>query len=277
MKTNETVHLPHRIQGVFTNAKPHIAIVGCGGTGSILAEMLCRMLTGTEASLLLVDPDTVEPHTLMRQNFLETELGQPKSKALGHRLAQQFQRPVAYSVNDCRDILAGRSQPQPWDLTICCVDNALARASLNGLTDAANWVLDTGNGREDGQALLGNLSRETMQYLEFQNDATRLFEGGKCYALPSPATQQPDLLVPQEDEHADHDRAQAILLSEQSPLINQAMALTAAQFAYKLLTGKCSSMAVYLNLARATTTAVPATPANAARILNIPDPESLME
>jgi molybdopterin/thiamine biosynthesis adenylyltransferase len=47
-----------------------IVLVGCGGTGGILTESLCRLLIGTEASVLcFVDPDRVEARNVVRQTF----------------------------------------------------------------------------------------------------------------------------------------------------------------------------------------------------------------
>jgi tRNA A37 threonylcarbamoyladenosine dehydratase len=54
------------------SARPEatIVIVGCGGTGSHLAEATCRLLIGVSAELYLVDMDRVEAHNVGRQAFL---------------------------------------------------------------------------------------------------------------------------------------------------------------------------------------------------------------
>ena len=44
-------------------------MVGTGGTGGFVAEGLCRLFQGREATIVLVDHDRVEPHNLLRQNF----------------------------------------------------------------------------------------------------------------------------------------------------------------------------------------------------------------
>ena len=275
----EATHLPHRIVWPSHHSRPtRISIIGCGGTGSILADTLCRLLTGTPAEILLIDPDIIEHHNLMRQNFHASEVGQPKSKALALRLSSQYQRSISYSVNDCRELL-NSTYAAHWDLTITCVDNALARAAVHELTHDHHWVMDTGNGRDEGQVLLGSLSQDAHRHWYYtRNNNEAYFQQGRCLALPAPATQQPELLIPQaEVDHPDHDCAQAVLLSEQGPLINQAVALTAAQLIYQLLTARCRTMAVYLDTARGNINAVPASPANAARYLDVPNPHHLME
>jgi len=60
--------------------------VGCGGTGSLAAEGLCRLLIHSDLTLMLVDFDRVEPHNLLRQNFFAGS-GQVKSQALAERLS----------------------------------------------------------------------------------------------------------------------------------------------------------------------------------------------
>ena len=49
-------------------------VIGCGGTGSFLVQLLCRivqqlMQQDKAVKLVLVDPDTVEPKNLTRQCF----------------------------------------------------------------------------------------------------------------------------------------------------------------------------------------------------------------
>lgn len=75
------------------NAKPVVLapaqtielwIIGCGGTGSFLVQLLCRValaLTaqGRNATLVLVDPDRVEAKNVTRQCFCEAALGSAQS------------------------------------------------------------------------------------------------------------------------------------------------------------------------------------------------------
>ena len=186
---NALIHHPHGVQIQYNQqAGINIALIGYGGTGSILAETLCRLLTGTPARLLLVDSDTIEPHNLLRQNFYEDELGRPKAEALALRLSRQFNRSVAYSVNDCRDIITGTRYSMNWDLTISCVDNALARAALHELTDTLYWIMDAGNGRDEGQVLLGCLSKYGHRQWIHSPEQPLYFQEGNCVALPAPPT-----------------------------------------------------------------------------------------
>ncbi|MGD9706402.1 MAG: ThiF family adenylyltransferase [Candidatus Delongbacteria bacterium] len=60
-----------------------IMILGCGALGSIISEMVCR--SGCQA-VILVDYDRVTPGVLVRQNFIEEDIGLPKVEAIKERL-----------------------------------------------------------------------------------------------------------------------------------------------------------------------------------------------
>jgi len=81
-----------------SNEPPKLVIVGCGGTGSLVAEGLCRLLINSNLTLMLADFDRVEPHNLLRQNFFAGEVGKFKSQVLAERLSQQYGRKIGYTV-----------------------------------------------------------------------------------------------------------------------------------------------------------------------------------
>lgn len=63
--------------------KERIHILGCGATGSTVAENLVRFgLT----NLVLYDFDTVEPHNIANQMFRAIDIGKPKVEALASML-----------------------------------------------------------------------------------------------------------------------------------------------------------------------------------------------
>jgi molybdopterin-synthase adenylyltransferase len=64
----------------YTLFQSHVLILGCGGLGGFIAELLCRIGVGT---LTLMDGDVFEEHNLNRQNFSTIEtLGEPKASVL---------------------------------------------------------------------------------------------------------------------------------------------------------------------------------------------------
>ena len=70
--------MPYYLDNAFLLDNPWITVVGCGGTGGFVAEGLCRLFQGRQATIVLVDHDRVEPHNLLRQNFYAEDVGKFK-------------------------------------------------------------------------------------------------------------------------------------------------------------------------------------------------------
>jgi PRTRC genetic system ThiF family protein len=246
-------------------------IVGCGGTGSLVAEGLCRLLINSDLTLMLVDFDRVEPHNLLRQNFFAGEVGKFKSQALAERLSRQYGRKIGYSVFPYeRDLFdepmgAGMYHKAMSLIIIGCVDTAEARRSVADSMNANfnNWWLDAGNGHHSGQVLLGNTGRPDGLKESFDivsHIVTR---------LPLPSLQLPGLLIPPVEIIRPRDCAETIEDDEQSPTINQAMAMLVVDTVYRLLTNKLTNMGAYIDLDTGTLQTVPATPMSVARIVGL--------
>ena len=67
------------------NLSKKILLIGCGGVGSPLAELLVR---GGFSNITLVDFDIVDKTNLQRQNYLEKDIGEAKVDALKRRLIE---------------------------------------------------------------------------------------------------------------------------------------------------------------------------------------------
>ena len=250
---------------------PKLVIVGCGGTGSLVAEGLCRLLINSDLTLMLVDFDRVEPHNLLRQNFFAGEVGKFKSQALAERLSRQYGRKIGYSVMPFeRDMFdepmgAGMYHKAMSLIIIGCVDTAEARRTIADSMSSNwnNWWLDAGNGHHSGQVLLGNT-----------HDIGRLkesfdFDSHTVSKLPLPSLQLPGLLIPSVEKTRPRDCAEAIENDEQSPTINQAMAMLVVDFTYRLLSGTLTNMGTYMDMDAGTTQTVPATPMSVARMCEL--------
>jgi len=251
--------------------KPRLVIVGCGGTGSLVAEGLCRLLINNDLTLMLVDFDRVEPHNLLRQNFFAGEIGKFKSQALAERLSRQYGRKIGYSVMPYeRDLFdepmgAGMYHKAMSLIIIGCVDTAEARSSIADSmnTNFNNWWLDAGNGHHSGQVLLGNTGKPDGLKESFDIASHAVTK------LPLPSLQLPGLLIPQVDKTRPRDCAEAIEDDGQSPTINQAMAMLVVDFIYRLLTNRLTNMGAYIDLDGGTLQTVPATPAIVARMVGL--------
>jgi len=250
-----------------------VVLVGCGGTGGFLAEAICRLLIGREASLYLVDPDRVEPQNVARQCFDRIDIGRFKAEVLAARLSRRFGREIGYSVLPYDRELHAQvfaSTVSRLNLLVGCVDNAGARRAIAASLDNGSvgyggrssrvWWLDCGNGRDSGQVLLGNMVHP--------EDLRRAFlpQLGVCRALPAPSLQRPDLLESPPEPQPALNCAEAVALGDQGPTINQVVAAIAASYVEKLIAGTCSWMATYLDLDDGTLRCVLADPKIVAEI-----------
>ena len=244
--------------------------MGCGGTGSFVAEGLCRILK-SDQPLLLIDHDRVEPHNLLRQNYYEGDVGRFKAQALAERLARQYGRRVTYSVYpfdrelNAESILGGGFREVITNgIIIGCVDNAAARAEIAKCVRFGAWWLDAGNGRNSGQVLIGNVDNVEMLRESFDKDTMEVRN------LPMPSLQLPSLLIPPAGKAAGRmDCAEAVAADEQSPIINQAMATLVLEFYYRLLQGTFTWMGAYIDLDMGTLQTVPADPVTIARMFSV--------
>ena len=246
-----------------------LIVVGCGGTGSFVAEGLCRLFKSNHP-LLLIDHDRVEPHNLRRQNFFDRDVGKFKAQALAERLALQYGRGVGYSVypfdqNLLGDGLGGGLYTKViHGIIIGCVDNAAARRDIATGVGFGTWWLDAGNGRNSGQVLLGDTNNVETLKGSFNKEEMEVTH------LPMPSMQLPSILIPPvRAEPKQLDCAEVIEADEQSPVINQAMATLVLEFVHRLLQGNLTWMGAYIDLEAGTLQTVPIEPITIARMFSV--------
>ncbi|MGW6704161.1 ThiF family adenylyltransferase [Streptomyces sp. NPDC054956] len=104
-------------------ARHRAVVVGCGGTGSIVATHLCAM--GVR-DLLLVDHDRVEITNFNRQfGYRRGDLGRPKTEALREFLRERYPDTSVTTaevfVDEDTVGRIGPATPGPWTL-FCCAD-----------------------------------------------------------------------------------------------------------------------------------------------------------
>jgi ThiF family protein len=142
-------------EGQRALASLQVALVGCGGIGSILAEVLCRL--GVR-SLTLIDSDYLGQSNLNRwQGAHLQDVGKLKARILAKRLKDMIPEmritPIASRLTTSKALTALKA----CDIIIGAVDNHLARWLLNRLAvqylipylDAATIIRQ----RKDGNKL----------------------------------------------------------------------------------------------------------------------------
>lgn len=246
-------------------------VVGCGGTGSFLVQLLCRVLhhlihQGKHARLVLVDPDQVETKNLTRQCFCQAEVGLNKAEALAARYGMAFGLPIQVIAQPFKPDMIARNY-NTLTVLMGCVDNAKARASLAkalGFNDDRSprvWWIDGGNGDRFGQVLIGSgLSKIPNDY-EFS-------ELG-CIWLPSPSVQAPELLISRPEEHSDNwlSCVELLLLNAQGLMVNPQTAVLMAEVALELVSGCLKRFAVCFDQTSGVMTSKYTTPAAIMRVL----------
>jgi len=226
---------------------PAVIVVGCGGTGGFVADGLARLLPQTN-NLVLIDMDTVEERNLNRQSFTAADVGLFKSEALAKRLAGKYGRPVQYSI------LPVGAGTLPGGIVVGCVDNGPARQAITDHLHDGQWWVDSGNGQNFGQVLMGNSKIEKLR---------PSFIAELCCRLPLPTIQQPTLLVQVPRERS---CAEAVAAGDQSPTINQAMGALVVEVVRRIIEGTCPWMQLYLDLDAGTLTPTMATPEVVSRL-----------
>jgi PRTRC genetic system ThiF family protein len=234
--------------------KMELYLVGAGGTGSALADSLARILyharqKGKTVSLTIIDPDTVEKVNIGRQRFCQAEVGYAKATSLILRLntafgldARAITQPFAPSM-----VLSGYNSPATKKLLIGGVDNFRARQELARTVEEGRgnvWWLDMGNAYHSGNIYIGNATRPEQIAVD---EALRL-----CDGLPSPAVQDPVLLVPDPptpEPTSGLSCADLTLREEQSLMVNTMMAAIAANYCYQwVIGGELTSLATAVTL-----------------------------
>ena len=84
---------PIDIKLTIPNYLYNIYIIGAGGTGGYLAQDLARYIavrTEEKYNFTIVDGDVVEEKNLIRQNFIENDIGKNKAKVLAERYSKAF-------------------------------------------------------------------------------------------------------------------------------------------------------------------------------------------
>lgn len=106
-----------------SNVKEQIHIIGCGATGSTLAELLVRLgLT----NITLWDFDEVAPHNLANQMFWHAQINQPKVLAVAWTLMQI--NPELHETLILKDVAYEDQRLSGW--IFLCMDNIDTRRKI---------------------------------------------------------------------------------------------------------------------------------------------------
>jgi PRTRC genetic system ThiF family protein len=235
----------------------HLWIVGCGGTGSYLVQLVCRIArelirAGKTVELTLVDPDLVEAKNITRQCFCEAEIGLNKAQVLAARYSLAWGLPIQAVPESFKGRWLARTA---LTVLLGCVDNGAARRELASALDLANhypdtpnaWWIDGGNHHHSGQVLVGSTLSTNPDDFQFHPELG-------CLRLPAPSIQAPELLLEPiaKPSYPPLSCADVATLDQQGLLVNPQTAILMAQMLSELLTGKLKRLATYFDLTSGT-------------------------
>ena len=108
-------------------------VIGVGGTGSLLARDLPKLLLGTSHKMMLVDGDTVESKNIERQGYQSQDVGDNKALALSRKINSLYPIECEFDDKFCtyESLFALIQDDKGYvPVIIGCVDNDATRMIL---------------------------------------------------------------------------------------------------------------------------------------------------
>lgn len=226
-----------------------IALIGCGGTGSHIAQALarlawhCRDLGGPRLDLTFIDGDTVEQKNVGRQLFSVADVGRNKAQVLAGRFSAVFGLEIAAVPAMLNGVIF---RPLGYGIVVGAVDSAAGRRACRELANNAGYRLwiDSGNHEQSGQVVAGSVHAASQLNGSLKN--------GLCSALPTAPLIYPELLLDAPPRPRE-DCAAAMQDNAQSLMVNQTMAAIVGQYLYSIVVSrKLTSFRTVVDLASLT-------------------------
>ncbi len=240
-----------------------IALVGIGGTGSLMLARLAQINHSLIAmghqgiQVTAIDPDKVTKPNIGRQNFIPSDVGQFKSDVLIQRINRTYgfawkSIPERFRVDKHRDVIL-----------ITCVDTVKLRAQCHEffekhyrekkfldrhsyLNQPVYWM-DIGNGKDFGQVVLGSV-QGVDQGLKLAKTSRGM--------LPTVIDVIPNLASFEKPDQPSCSVAESLF--KQDLMVNTMMATWAATLLWDLLTKfRITYHGMYVNLKTYTVNPLP--------------------
>ena len=226
----------------FSQNRPvKIVMLGAGGTGGHIAPHLYRLLYALDRPVrfIIADGDIVEQKNLVRQNFIEADLGENKAKVLAERYSSVFGLETEYIPEFIEDEWRLKELVTPrrlrgdvgfvnghpfveeyWELVILigAVDNNRSRQLCHAVFRRVSPLvyIDSGNGEHTGQVVCG-------------------IRQGKSTVFKPAGAVYPDILQEQDKFPTELSCAEASVSAPQSIVANIMAATAVVNFVYNIL------------------------------------------
>lgn len=235
----------------LAGANVSIHVVGAGGTGSAMIGKLVKLALvasalGQSWGVTVWDGDTVSPANVGRQDFGPADVGRKKADVLVNRVnlsrgLRWRSLPEAFSRHNAQDRYTFFNG---ITILVGCVDTSASRRELQAVFETLDdciWV-DCGNSKDSGQVVLG----------------ARL-DGRKI--VPSTADLFSEILEDVNDVDATPSCSVADAIARQDPMINEMMAVSAANLLWRVLRfGALDHHGVFVDAAGGVTSPIPVDP-----------------
>ena len=153
-------------------AKYIFVVVGVGGTGSLLARDLPKLLIGTNHEMILIDGDRVEEKNMKRQSYQLHDIGENKAIALSAKINSFYETTcrahdkyltkdeilmLCFGNIENKDIINDYKVP----VIIGCVDNDKTRVILEKTFQSVNdcVYIDSANSEFEGNVYIASRSK----------------------------------------------------------------------------------------------------------------------
>lgn len=207
-----------------------IIVLGAGGTGGYVVPHLYRLGYASEhpTRIIVCDGDVVEQKNLIRQNFVEQDIGRNKAQVLSERYAAAFgieceYRPEFIETLEELSILTEPDRvPYPMEpqrvILLGCVDNNRSRQLCHRVFEQKRNLIyiDAGNGEHTGQVVCG------------------VRQNGRTLYKPV-CSLYPDLLEDEDKFPSELSCAERAISAPQSVTANLTAATAVVSFLYDLL------------------------------------------
>lgn len=153
-------------------------IIGAGGTGSLLARDLPKLLIDTSHKMLIVDGDRVEKKNMKRQSYQEHDIGEYKAIALSSKINTFYDtRCEALGLYLTKDEIYEycENNIEYMPVIIGCVDNDATRKILEETFTRLDYCyyLDSANGEYEGNIYIA-IRRENRTSGVLRSDVYKL-------------------------------------------------------------------------------------------------------
>lgn len=130
-------------------------VIGVGGTGSLLARDLPKLLINTRHRMCLIDNDIVEKKNVLRQGYQEQDVGDNKAIALSRKINSLYQTNCLFVDDYATDENLSKFINEHRTYTpviIGCVDNDKTRTMLEKTVNQLDECvyIDSANSEYDG-------------------------------------------------------------------------------------------------------------------------------